>query len=155
MNRPEANGLRPSTVRRECAFTLVELLVVIAVIAILASLLLPAVTNAVESGRMAKCTSNIRQMALALTMYADDQGYFPPPLYPSSQPDPWPMVSWYAALSPYLSNWKASSSPGCDGRPRGRHYSKHRFDVAKWAVPWREDGAASIVLYGVENQDSA
>jgi len=111
MKRLEPTGLRLSATQGESAFTLIELLVVIAVIAILASLLLAAVTNSVERGRMAKCTSNVRQMALALMMYQDDQGYYPPPLYPSSQPDPWPIVSWYAALSPYLSNWKASSSP--------------------------------------------
>ena len=106
---PKRRGFLATRCRE--GFTLIELLVVLAIIGILASLLLPAVSKAAERGRMAKCTSNVRQMALALTMYVDDQGYYPPLLYPSSQPDPWLMVSWYAALSPYLSNWKASSSP--------------------------------------------
>ena len=91
-------------------FSLIELLVVIAIIAILAALLVPAVSNAVERGRMAKCTSNVRQMAVALTMYVDDHGYYPPLQYPPSQPGAWPN-SWYVALTPYLNNWKASSSP--------------------------------------------
>jgi len=62
------------TKRCRKGFSLIELLVVIAIIAILAALLVPAVSNAVERGRMAKCTSNVRQMAVALTMYVDDHG---------------------------------------------------------------------------------
>jgi len=96
--------------RSRTGFTLIELLVVIAVIAILASLLLPVLSRTVERGRMAKCASNVRQMAMALSMYAGDYGFYPPLQYPSSQPGAWPN-SWYVALTPYLSSWKATSSP--------------------------------------------
>ena len=62
----------PNAAGRGAAFTLMELLVAIAIIAILAALLLPALTGARAKGQGIACLNNIRQLAAAGKMYADD-----------------------------------------------------------------------------------
>ncbi len=57
---------------RAGGFTLIELLVVIAIMSILASILFPVFARAREKARETRCSSNLRQMGLALHMYADD-----------------------------------------------------------------------------------
>src|SRR5688500_2671401 len=75
---PDFKGSRRVACARVCAlkspegFTLVELLVVIAVVGILASLLLPALSQTKEKGKSVRCVSNLRQLAIAATLHADD-----------------------------------------------------------------------------------
>jgi len=111
-----SNRLSPS------AFTLVELLVVIGIIALLISILLPALNKARESARVIQCSSNLRQLMMASINFAGDHhGYIP-----TSSSDPWvettysfndPLRQKYAyrgntaGTAQYLKDWASSLLP--------------------------------------------
>lgn len=73
--------------RRFAAFTLIEMLTVIAVIGILAAILIPTVGRVREAGRVAKCTSNLRTLATTLVLAAqENRGVFPMAVDDSKSP---------------------------------------------------------------------
>lgn len=106
---------RPRTLQRS-AFTLIELLVVMAIIAILAALLLPALVSAKERAKRANCLSNLRQFALAVRLYGDDNEQHVPTgasnLGPLDDHLPVLSTSTSNAVMHYLDNQRVMHCPG-------------------------------------------
>jgi prepilin-type N-terminal cleavage/methylation domain-containing protein/prepilin-type processing-associated H-X9-DG protein len=85
------------------AFTLVELLVVIGIIALLISILLPSLNKARRAANSAACLSNLRQVMLGTTMYVTDNGgWLPYVTYTPFVEEANNRREWYEALAPYL-----------------------------------------------------
>jgi prepilin-type N-terminal cleavage/methylation domain-containing protein/prepilin-type processing-associated H-X9-DG protein len=83
------NSTRNSSDAGREGFTLIELLVVIAIIALLAAMLLPALSRSKASARRIICVNHLKQLALATVMYvADNESYYPS----SNSPDKWPQA---------------------------------------------------------------
>jgi len=138
-------GLRDQSRR---AFTLVELLVVIGIIAVLVALLLPALNKARDSARTVKCASNLHQLGLAAIMYTNEtRGYM---LYPNATP--YEGRFWFTAVDPYLAGVVKTGRSGVAG---DRIYAEYK-QCPVWELIY--DGAGQLVTgslmdYGVPRAD--
>lgn len=99
------------------AFTLVELLIVIGIIALLVAILLPALNQARASARTVACASNVRQVMTAITLYANDNAGLLPPLV--TDPTTYPGIGyndWSGVLvaNRYLGDGNALTCPADD-----------------------------------------
>ncbi len=129
-------------------FTLIELLVVIAIIAILAAILFPVFARARERARQTACLSNVRQLNLAVQMYAQDYDEKLPPVmyltdgaveYPDGSTDAWGL--WPAIIFPYVNNIDIFNCPssawrwGGERTTRGNYGANRNISGGHWGDP--------------------
>lgn len=109
---------------RHRGFTLIELLVVIAIIAVLASMLMPALSKAKGKAHQIYCVNNLRQLGMSVTMYVDDNQNFFPPMQASNRGIE---TSW----RPYLYSYVARQAKvyDCPTEHKDR-YQNGRMEVA-------------------------
>src|SRR5687767_190880 len=127
---------------RRAGFTLVEALVCIAVIAILAALLLPAMARAKENARQAYCISNLRQLTLAVFSYTDENdGVFPAqPIAEGGAYDGVPVraaggdgLNYYDLTTPNLGNANAWLCPSAYHTAAG-HVGYMAYHMNGWII---------------------
>jgi prepilin-type N-terminal cleavage/methylation domain-containing protein/prepilin-type processing-associated H-X9-DG protein len=126
-----------SSGNRHQGFTLIELLVVIAIIAILAAILFPVFAQAREKARQGSCLSNMKQMALAVHMYAQDYDETMPPyqdaVFDWNNPDPatrkksdgpW-RTNYLWCLQPYMKNRQIQACPSVSVNEGGQEVTPY------------------------------
>ena len=98
--------------RKSAAFTLVELLVVIGIIAVLISVLLPALQRARSSANAVKCMSNMRQMHTYMMLYANDYNNYALP--GNAVKSRWEASDWYGVLARLYFKANLNNAAGTD-----------------------------------------
>jgi prepilin-type N-terminal cleavage/methylation domain-containing protein len=126
---PHCPNLMPSKFNTHRAFTLLELLVVVAIIAVLAGLLLPVYSNTKAKAGKATCINNLRQISLAVRMYADDSRDNSPEVKPDGARDPFTAYKEY--LKGYVGSQQASPRANLFACPGDKFYYDYDTRISR------------------------
>jgi len=142
--------MSPFQARRAAGFSLVELLVVVAIIAILSALILPAVQAARESSRAASCRSHLQQISLATELFHDTYGAYPPARIQPRPGDPpgldcgGKQTTWLVRILPFLEQ-KALEDQWDYSAPYADHPQAVREQaVAVYLCPTRRSASNAV-----------
>ena len=114
-----SRDLRGNVMKPKQGFTLIELLIVIAIIAILAAILFPVFAKAREKARQTTCASNLKQLGLAFTQYAQDNDEYLPIVHSNGTTNK--TGCWSSDIYPYVKSAGAYSCPDDPIAPSGAY----------------------------------
>ena len=139
----DASGVNKAHRSASKAFTLIELLVVIAIIAILAAILFPVFARARENARRSSCSSNLKQIGLAVMQYTQDydERYMGSRFGTNTTGDPYTYQLWATTIQPYL---KSSQILVCPSNSKGNLSYGYNWNIG--------DGGRSIASIDLVTQ---
>ena len=133
------------------SFTLIELLIVIAIISILAAMLLPALSQSREKAKTIKCASNLRQLGQAIEMYTNDWDDYLMPYKTNVDAD------WYLPLAPYTDDVTASKLRySCPSTAPGDTYGQIGMNTYLFGYKKNQikEPLRTVIMTDCKNQDT-
>lgn len=151
---------------RQVGFTLTELLVVIAIVAVLAAILFSVFSGAKERARRASCQSNLKQIALAMQQYVQDNSVtYPPLVHQDKNPDGTPRdaVRWFQSVYPYVKTRDVFYCPSApaDAPAHADGVNREKWEFVDYGydttyLNWTHKGTSKTAyLYGVAEANLA
>src|SRR4028119_1811563 len=136
MDARECNALRYTRPMKHRAFTLVELLIVVAILAVLTGVMYPMFARARENARRASCQSNLKQIGLGVMQYVRDYDEMMPLVRSTGAGTaigPAPTFGWADALQPYLKSISIYHCPSdvypTQAAPKARGFTDYYFNA--------------------------
>lgn len=151
------------------AFTLIEMLVAIAIVAVLAMLAFPLSSSVLRSGQAAACISNLRQIGGGFRLYAADHDGEMPPAYIPSSMAAWPETTWMFRIGAYIGEGKVGDTetiirtcyggvfhcPSIPGAPTPEKvsYSMNSFEIFTGAI-YGSGNLPNLKWTSIDNQQN-